>query len=502
MSDIVTEIFGWLGMPTSIQSLLIFIALLISLKAGLVFYAMRLVADASADISHDLRTRLVAAYAHAQWSFFTSLPIGRAANSIATEAQRAGQCFLLMGKTIATAFQSFVYLAIATSLSWEVSLLSVVVGAVAVIAFRRLIGWARQAGENMTASFNTLLTALSEALVGIKPLKAMRREIRFIEKISKESDRITIAQKQQNNSALLLVAFHEPLKVFVMAICLLIAYSSDQLTLPILLMLAFLFMRLLSAMNSTQSHYQNTVMFESALWSMVAGLEQAEKSREGRFGTERPSLDHGITFDNISIDYDGSFVIRDFSDHIPCNALTMILGPSGAGKSSLIDIILRFKQPSDGTILVDSTSLTTVDINYWREQVGYVPQEIFLFHDTIYENVTLGDSSVKHSDVESALKRAGAWDFVIGLPDRLGTVVGERGGRLSGGQRQRIVLARALVMNPLLLILDEATSALDKDSEHSIFETLQAISRDTTVIVISHNSQVVEFASHVIKLEG
>ena len=141
-----------------------------------------------------------------------------------------------------------------------------------------------------------------------------------------------------------------------------------------------------------------------------------------------------------------------------------------------------------------------IDIRTWRNVIGYVPQETFLFHDTVFANVALGDPAISRVQAETALRRAEAWDFVAALPDGMDTVVGERGARLSGGQRQRIAIARALIRDPALLILDEATTALDPETEAGIVATIRRLTGKLTVLSISHQPAMKQTANVVYSL--
>ncbi|MCP5080151.1 MAG: ATP-binding cassette domain-containing protein [Alphaproteobacteria bacterium] len=164
----------------------------------------------------------------------------------------------------------------------------------------------------------------------------------------------------------------------------------------------------------------------------------------------------------------------------------MLQGPSGAGKTTLIDLLIGLHKANSGTVLLDGIPLGEIDIKDWRKKIGYVPQELSLFHNTIRENITLGDKLLTDEDVMRALAHAGGDVFVNMLPGGLGTVAGELGAKLSGGQRQRIALARALVTRPQLVILDEVTSALDPETEAEIVSSIRALSGDFTVIAVTH----------------
>ena len=177
-----------------------------------------------------------------------------------------------------------------------------------------------------------------------------------------------------------------------------------------------------------------------------------------------------------------------------------MIGTSGIGKTTLTDLITGLVWPSSGRVCVDGVPLAELDLGAWRRQVGYVPQDLPMLHDTVRRNVTLGDASLDDAAVEAALRLAGAWEFVRALPGGLDASVGERGALVSGGQRQRISIARALVHQPRLLIFDEATAALDAESEAAVWQTIASLRGRTTVVAISHHPGLAGVADLVYRL--
>ena len=177
-----------------------------------------------------------------------------------------------------------------------------------------------------------------------------------------------------------------------------------------------------------------------------------------------------IQFENISLRYPGNEKdsLSDISFEIPVGSTVALVGSSGSGKSSLLDLLLRLYQPSSGTIRVDGQELQSLDINSWSQMIGFVNQDIFLFHDTIAANIRFGNPKATDDEIRQAAHLAGAMKFIKKLPSGFETVIGDRGFRLSGGEKQRLAIARALVRNPQLLILDEATSNLDSETEKTI----------------------------------
>ncbi len=158
-------------------------------------------------------------------------------------------------------------------------------------------------------------------------------------------------------------------------------------------------------------------------------------------------------------------------------------------------------RPQQGEVWIDDVPLAQVNLKSWRRMIGYIPQETILLHDTVLNNVTLGDPGLSEAAAQEALRAAGAWEFVNAMPLSMQSMVGERGGKLSGGQRQRIAIARALVHKPKLLILDEATSGLDPASEAAVCDTLQQLRGELTILAISHQSALVKIADKAYRIQ-
>ena len=217
-------------------------------------------------------------------------------------------------------------------------------------------------------------------------------------------------------------------------------------------------------------------------------------------GTVQPTLSDGCSMRDVSFAFGAKPVLQGISIEIPAKQVTVIMGASGVGKTTLTDLLLGLHRPDQGEILIDGVPLDQIDLRAWRAMVGYVPQELILFHDTILANITLGDQSIGVEQVRAALEAAGAWDFVSALPDGLMSMAGERGTKLSGGERQRIALARALVHKPALLILDEVTSALDPETEAAICRNIRDLSGSLTILSITHRPAWIAAADQVFEL--
>ena len=319
--------------------------------------------------------------------------------------------------------------------------------------------------------------------------------------LEKDTRRLNKALRKQVLGKEALLALQEPILVSFCGVGLLVGLRAFGLPFSEVFLLILLFARTLSSVNKTQRKVQHLAIDESALWSMLRMIEDAESQREPAGGTKTPRLERAVVLRHVDLAYEGRKVLEDASLEIPAGCITAIVGTSGAGKTTLVDLITGLVQPTRGEVTVDGTPLPELDLRRWRESIGYVPQELLLLHDSVRMNVTLGDAALDGADVERALRDAGAWEYVSRLPDGIDASVGERGALLSGGQRQRVAIARALVRRPKLLILDEATAALDPENEAAVWSTVVGLRGRTTIIAISHQPALVGVADRIYRIE-
>jgi ABC-type multidrug transport system fused ATPase/permease subunit len=194
-------------------------------------------------------------------------------------------------------------------------------------------------------------------------------------------------------------------------------------------------------------------------------------------------------------------VLKDISVHAKSGQQIAIVGPSGAGKSTLVSLLLRFYEPTKGSITFDGRNAADIPLTQLRKQMALVPQDILLFGGTIYENIAYGMPGASLDEVKAAAKQANAHDFIMSFPEGYETVVGERGIKLSGGQRQRVAIARAILKNPVILLLDEATSSLDSESESLVQDALHNLMQNRTSFVIAHRLSTIRNADVIVVLE-
>jgi subfamily B ATP-binding cassette protein MsbA len=215
-----------------------------------------------------------------------------------------------------------------------------------------------------------------------------------------------------------------------------------------------------------------------------------------------PALQRGIEFDRVTFAYDTEPVLEDVSFSVRQGEIVALVGPSGAGKSTLADLLPRFVEPTRGRILFDGIDTREIRLESLRSLTGIVNQDTVIFNDTVRHNIAYGAAN-RYDDarIVAAAKAANAHEFIQQLPSGYDTLLGERGTRLSGGQRQRIAIARALLIDPPVLILDEATSALDTESERLVQEAIDRLLAGRTVFVIAHRLSTVAHATQILVLD-
>jgi len=491
------------GLEPRLGVLLLIIVVAMWAKGMFRWLAMRNVGFVVARVGMDLRLRLIKAAMRAEWSYFAASPTGHFSNAISREAFQAAGAYREACQALAGGATVMVYASVVVLASWKIAVAAFLVGTLILTMLRGLVGASRRAGQEQTSVMRSLVARLTEALPNLKPLKAMARERFVLPMLEAEARGFNAAQERQVLAVESLNSFQEPMLTGAVALGLFTVMSYTAIPFSTILVMTFLFYRLVTHMSQIQQRYASMVVGESAFWSLMELIDQSEKAEETREGTlPAPPLKEALELEGLSFSHGETEVFRDVDLRIPAGRFVALEGLSGVGKTTLVDLIIGLYRPQAGRILVDGIDLKTVDAIQWRSSIGYVPQDLLLFHDTILRNIRLGNETITRSAVERALRWAGAWDFVESLPGGMDWVVGERGSMLSGGQRQRIAIARALAEEPRLLVLDEATAALDPETEAAICRTLAGLKGRVTILAISHHPAMREVADLILRVEN
>jgi ATP-binding cassette subfamily C protein len=402
------------------------------------------------------------------------------------DVNRAGQAYMQSTRFVTALAKAIVYLVLALMTSPVLALAGLVAGFILVATLGKLIVISRRAGAGQTGATRDLVVKVTDVLNNIKPIRTMNRSRHFRNYFGSAIDRIEKAYRLMIISQQVLARGSEVLLAILAGAGIYLAHQVFGMSLAALAVSSFIFFQAYGVVGQLQRIVQRAGETEAALTSASNLSNELGESCERTGGKPSPVLKQGCRFENVSFSHDETPTIQNVNLEIPAGEITVLQGPSGAGKTTLVDLLLGLHQPSHGRVLIDGVPLSEISLKSWRENIGYVPQELSLLHASLRENITLGMTNVSDDAILNALTLAGARDFVFDLPQGLSTGVGELGSRLSGGQRQRIALARALLRQPKLLILDEVTSALDPETESEVCGNVRALAGNYTIIAITH----------------
>jgi ATP-binding cassette, subfamily C, bacterial len=502
ISRVSQTVLAFFGYGVGLAPLLVLVSLTMALRSLLLFAAMSYAGWTTARVITNLRQRLIKAVFDARWSFYSSQSSGDMASTVSSDAQRAGDAYSVSALVAAYAVQIVGYAVLAMFLNWRAALAGIGAGVLIMIGSRTLIRITRNAGFKVSERTGLVTEDMLDLLKNIKPLKAMNRydgaisdlNVR-LKKLRKSLFKIVLArsglQYGTDTALVLVLAFA--------------AYGSvafGKASLSELTVLGILFFQIVNYTNKLQKQYQTASALIGSHERVMSLISEAESQAEVNSGTVEPVIGTGISFNNVSFAHGDLPVLQNVDLEIPVQKITVLTGPSGSGKTTIIDLFTALHRPQAGEIRIGTTSLGEVNIKAWRDKIGYVAQDLILFHDTIRNNVSLGEVAVTDEAIRTALQKAGALSFVEAMPQGLDTDVGEHGGKLSGGQRQRIALARALLGEPEILILDEVTSALDPESEAEIIRNIAGLRAQYTIVAITHRPAWKDIADRLYLVSG
>ncbi len=492
-------------LPVTLTTVLIGLVAVIAVQAWLRVSLDLLNTRIEAGYTCSLRERFYEAMVGADWLFFTRQRSSEIVQTLTEELQRVGHGTQQLLSLPGLVAPGLVQVALAFWLSPVLTALALLCGAAVALALRPLGRQAHALGLISLEKRAEMAAAVTEHLGGMKVAKSHGREAYHLElsrRVMREIAGHWIRAMRVHARARVGLELGT---VLALSAFLFLAVAAVGVRPAELVFLAFIFTRLVPRMAGIQGSWQRVV---HALPSFMA----SERLRQQFLAAREPSwpesrdpevLNQEVRFAHVSFRYSAEApaeALRDVSLVIPACRVTAVCGPSGAGKSTFADLLLGLLAPSAGQILVDGKPLAGARVHAWRQAIGYVPQETFLFHDTVRANLLWAKPGSTEAAMRAALRTAAAEDFVDRLGMGLDTVIGERGVTLSGGERQRLALARAVLRRPTLLVLDEATSAVDTGNEQLIRQALESLRGELSIVIIAHRLSTVRMADQIIVL--
>lgn len=493
----------WLGLQPNVVVLLGFFLLLVGLRSAGQYGRDTLATVLQSDVVDSMRKDCFRSLLRSEWRWVCRQQQAAHANLLLTDVNRIGVGLHFGIGWLASVATGVAWVVTAFLLSWPMTLLALAGGVMLLVATSGQRRAAMQLGISLGQANKDMQVNVQDALQGIRLAKILSSEDRSVDSFASTVQRL---RKQQLDFAM---GSHRMRSLTHLgAACVLVIFiylglSHAHTPIPELLILVLIFARLIPLLINAQQQFHHCLHALPALLDTISIMSECEAHAEPPVEDLVPSwpVIQSVSFEHVTVRYAGreQAVLNSMSLVLPAKTTTVLTGASGSGKSTVADVLMGLMMPDEGVVRIDGQALEPSNRMRWRRSVAYMAQEVFLFHDTIRQNLLLANPQASEVDCVQALKSAAA-DFVFLLPQGIDTQVGDGGIRLSGGERQRIALARVLLARPSLLILDEATSALDQDNEARVIEALDILRGQVTILVIGHRLSTLDQADKVIKL--
>ncbi len=488
------------------------VAAIIFLIRGMVQYGQdALMARAALKIALNLRQEV---YRHLQKlniSYFETAKTGDLSYRLTEDIDRIGEVInKVFHQFIPCILQLIVVLGYMVWLNWQLTLATFIIAPLMAV----LIGWfgtlllkVSRRSQNRISNLSALLT---EVFSGIRLVQAFAAEDYIIDRFTKEAEKNRKAKylaEQIKAIQFVVVGFLEAMCVLVLFLLGGWQISQGNITGSDFISYVAAVALLIDPISLTTSNYSDFKQGEASVDRIFELLAIQPTVLEKTNAITMPVVSGKVEYSHVSFAYNSDKmpsknVLENLNLLVMPGEMIALVGASGAGKTTLVNLLPRFYDPQAGEILIDGINIADVTLPSLRRQIGIVPQETIIFSGTIAENIAFGRKNFDIQEVENAAKIANAHEFITELSAGYYTWVGERGVNLSGGQRQRIAIARAVLLNPHILILDEATSALDSESEALVQEALERLMQDRTVFIIAHRLATVRRADRILVMEN
>jgi ATP-binding cassette, subfamily C, bacterial len=445
------------------------------------------------------------AFMRARWSFIAARKAGEMTNAIVTESERLGRAFTISLSLVGSLVIAAIYLILSLLIAWQVTLSLIICAGVAALCMVRLYRKGYAAGKSLAPLDAELQSALNEQFAGAKFIKASGiddRAATLIEPLLRQlEDANTFAGAAPGTVRGVL----EFTGLVGLAIILVLAGEGMGVAAGNIVIVLALFGRLFPRLTAVQAqmHYLTGNLHAVEVIDQLQKAAEAEAERQDGSGeTLKIAQPSTLSLRNLQVRLGERLVLDQINLTLPVPGVLAVVGRSGAGKSTLVHTLLGLVDASAGSIRLGDYDFATAPLRAWRHAIGYVPQETILFHASIRENLTLVKPNASPAEIETAARRAHAYEFIQAWPEGFDTVIGDQGVKLSGGQRQRLGIARALLTNPSLLLMDEAMSALDTESEAELMRTIEDLRKEMGILIVAHRLAAVRTADTICVLDA
>lgn len=488
----------------TLVSAAVFLFLLRNLSA---YASQWLMAHVRSDFLFTLRNRLYDKMISLPLGYFNKESRGDAVTRAVNDTQEVEYTVLnSIYQFLTDPLTLFCYLGFLFYIDYQLSLWAVLLMPLSFLIIGFLAHRLKRSSKTYRQRLGVLLSHVEETISGLRVIYGFNAQERAYRRFNERNLQFTQNQKRVYRQSYLANPLSEFLGVSAVMVVLVIGGSlvlSERSSLSAELFITYiaLFSQVITPISRISSAFSDYKRGEAALDRIRDFLAIPDNVEDSGAVLTLPGFHEALTFRDVSFAYTDAEVLCHIDLTIPKGKTVAFVGQSGAGKSTLADLLMRFYDPTGGEILLDGVPIRHYGVGDYRSLFALVSQDVMLFHDTIYHNITMGMEATPEQVAEAA-KTANIYDFVMSLPDGFGHVVGDRGTTLSGGQRQRVSIARAVLRKAPVLVLDEATSAMDTESERLVQQSIEALSKQCTVVMIAHRLSTVQRADLICVLDA
>jgi subfamily B ATP-binding cassette protein MsbA len=511
LTDLLNTVVGGLIIPNdplkSLSGVITIIVALVLAKNVFVWLGGQFGASLQERITRDLRDAVFRHMQRLPLGWFSRTKTGQVMARILSDTEQAKS---VIAEVATRSIQSFAQVVVTVvylvRMSPRLALIALVVVPLISVALQPILRRLRKGHRALREEYGEITSVLQEVVSGVRLVKSFRGEEYEDRRFTGASGGYTRGMVRITRIALMASPLTEVLGTMVALTVLWIGAQdvfAARLDGGTLIAFMVMLMRLLPPLKQLSQAPTTAAQSLAAADRLFEVLDQTTEAQRDRGTREASALQSAIAFESVAFAYDGDGnVLEGISFTAKKGEVIALVGSSGAGKSTLVDLIPRFIEPSAGRITLDGVDLREIRLQSLRALTGIVSQDTVLFNDTVRANIAYGAAEkFSQQQVEAAARAANAHAFISELPNGYDTVLGERGTRLSGGQRQRIAIARALLVDPPILILDEATSALDTENERLVQEAIDRLLEGRTVFVIAHRLSTIAHASQILVMD-